>query len=513
MKQVKAWLIFSCMMAVCSACGDEQACDATHLCPEHQVCANSKCIDRCDGTSCTEGEACSHTGLCLPAELVECSDYVACADSSMKCDKGHCVANDVECSENMPCADPQKICHNGQCLTRSSQTCSDTSPCPAKNMICINNVCVIDENYDDGTCSAQKPCADGKTCLDGICKPLSEIVCYSDRECGNGYICDQTVCISESACSPTRKCKDSRVCHNGTCIDMPKPSCSKAVACPNASQTCVAGKCVDCQCGENESCQPDGSCLSKTYSKVKNANVGDPCTYTADYTACDGNRVVSCSQTVGQEDHATVKLSDCGTKVCAEASEDGVSCYEPCTNEGDFYGECFQDYNSESGTIQGIAFNSVCEKTADDKLIWTYVGMPEYCAYQCLDGNCVFIPESYATACTVGVTADTCIGDWFMFCDTAPGYNGGIMYGENCADYYYNEHQCAMDDDGNAACVTTCEASQDGQNKDICNYYLESAWYSDNVTCRKGKDGKYYWFSNGYTACASGCNVSTGACK
>ena len=511
MKSWKIGIILTLSMGVFAACGEDTACDSANLCPVGKVCANSKCIDRCNATSCSSDEACSYTGLCLPKELVECSDYVACADSTKTCEKGHCVGDDVECSAEKPCTNPNLTCVGGQCVSKANDPeCSENNPCSGGRP-CVGGVC--QNASDDGTCSPTKPCGSGKTCVDRVCKVISEIVCYSDRECGDGYICDTPACIPEDACSPTRKCKDSRVCQNGVCIDMPKPVCSKDIACPEASQTCVAGQCVVCQCEDDESCQPDGSCLSKKHSDVKNVDVGDPCDWRTYDTACDGNRVVLCSQTVGQEESPTVKMSDCGVNICAEASDDGVNCYEPCTHEGDFYGECFQDYNSESGTIQGIAFNSVCEKTSSGQLIWTFSGAPQFCEYQCVDGNCVFIPEEYGSACALGDYKDKCVGDWLVFCDKAQGYNGGVVYAENCADYYHNAHRCALDADGVGSCVTECKEENSGNTKDICTFYLESSWYSDHVTCKPDENGNYYWFSDDYTSCSPLCDVSTGLCQ
>ena len=518
MKNWKLWITLGCMIGVCASCSNESkkaddTCNSEHLCPDDQVCANSKCIDRCRADSCGKGEACSHTGLCLPASLVECSEFVQCADTTKQCVEGHCVEpqNTPECSEQILCKDTTKQCVEGHCVEpQNVPECSDSNSCKG-NKKCVGGKCI--DNQEENNCSSQNKCPDGSTCISGSCKPLAEIVCYSDRECGEGYICDNTVCILEGTCSPTRKCKDSRVCHEGTCIDKPLPSCSKAIACPDPSQTCIAGKCIVCHCDETESCQPDGSCLPKSHSDVKNADVGDRCTWSADYSACDGNRVVSCSQVSGQEDHTTVKINDCGPNICADASDDGINCYEPCTNAGDFYGECLQDYNSESGTTQGIAFNTVCEKTADNKLIWTYVGAPEYCKYRCVDGNCVFIPEEYGDSCTPGTTEDKCIGDWYLFCEKPTGYPNGVIYAENCVDYYQTPHQCVIDKNGEGSCVTACTIEDANKTINICNYYMNSSWYSDSITCRQGDDDLYYWFSNGYKSCTSGCDQTTGLCK
>ncbi len=493
MNFLKLWTAIGCVTMACAACSNESKqaaeeykCDAEHLCPDGQVCANARCINRCNGVSCGEGEACSHMGLCLPASLVECSDYVPCRESKDKCVEGHCVAKQIEpeCSESKPCSDNKK-CIQGECKIVS----------------------------DDDKCSAQIKCPEGKTCLKGTCKPVADIVCYGDNDCGDDYICDNTTCIAKDACTPTRKCKDSRVCRNGKCIDMPVPVCSKTIGCPDESQTCIAGKCIECNCGADETCEPDGSCLPKNHSTVKNANVGDACTWTADYIACDGNRIVSCSQVSGQEDHATVKMTDCGAKVCARSSEDGVACYETCTNADDFYGECLQDYNSETGTIQGIAFKSVCEKTEDNKLIWAYQDAPEFCKYRCEHGNCIYIPEEYGAACTIGATKDKCVGDWYLFCDKPDGSNSAVIFAENCAEYYDTPHECILDRNRNGSCVTPCSKEEDGTTKNICNFYLNSSWYSDSITCKQGNDNLYYWFSNGYVACASACNATTGACE
>ena len=516
MNFLKRWITIGCMTLICGACSNESKeaeefkCDAEHLCPGDQVCANAKCIDRCNGISCGEGEACSHMGLCLPASLVECSDYVPCAESNKKCVEGHCVAkqNTPECSESNPCTDTSKTCTNGQCVPKDEPECSESNPCKDITKTCTDGHCVPNIEPE---CSQNNPCEDTtKKCTDGQCVPK---ICYGDKECGDGYICDHTNCIPEDSCTRTRKCKDSRVCRDGKCIDMPVPACSKTIACPDESQTCIAGKCIVCNCSADETCEPDGSCLPKNHIAIKNANVGDACKYTSDYIDCDGNRLVTCSQVSGQEDHATVKLTDCGAKVCARASEDGVACYETCPNEGDFYGECLQDYNSESGTTQGIAFHSVCEKTQDNKLIWTYTGAPEYCKYRCDSGNCIYIPEEYGAACTMGITKDKCVGDWLLFCDKPGGSGNAVIFAENCAEYYDTPHECMLDRNGDGSCVIPCTQEDASKTKNICSFYLNSAWYSDSVSCKPGQNGSYYWFSNGYTPCNASCDITTGECK
>ena len=548
---------------VCAAaCGSNSdiVCDANSDCGSGYICRDNKCAEpecsasnpcassdkRCDGGVCVDktaqkaiGEAClAHSdcksGYCNASKVCdtepECSESAPCENISKMCQNGKCVdkkenneqcsshdhcksgycseqntcASKPECSASNPCAGSNQICRDGKCIDKPE--CDDNTPCSGDSMICRNGKCIAQSE-----CSSTNPCADSdQMCQNGKCAAKPE-ECVSDSECGDGKACDNKRCVGADSCSLTRTCADGKICSNGACIDKTRTECDSQKACTDASQTCIAGKCVTCACEAGQICAPDGRCIDENVSKLKNISVGDTCTWSADYSFCDENRFFTCTKASGEENF-TVKMRNCGARVCAESPTDDWNCYDPCPIEGDVYGECYDDYNSSEGTSRALSFKTQCTRT-DQGLIWTFTEGYETCSAMCVNGSCVNVPSAYGSTCYKLTFTDTCQGDWSLWCE-AENADAGVVAGEDCIYGYANDANdfyCAVSETTGSECVTACET--EGETRQFCHDNGYGTTMSDTRKCRKTADGKLAFFLESYQTCATGCNASTGLCR
>ena len=561
-----ALAICACLSACSSTsddaktCSNHRDCDTGDICqngfciPEPECWAAKPCVDdnkRCDNGKCVDkpaptpkkanGESCSAHDECVSsycgfdrtcANAPACSDSMPCSNGDQYCDNGVCIdriANGKpcnssivcksgfcnaqktcetkpECDDANPCADKTKICKNEKCVDKPE--CDDANPCADKTKICKNEKCV-----DKPECDDANPCADEtKVCQNGKCIDKDKVEeCVSDSECGNGKMCDNKQCVDADSCSITRTCKDKKVCQNGKCIDKPHTTCDSKTPCTATGETCVAGKCVACQCGNGEICTADGTCIDKNTSKLKNIKVGDVCEWSPDFKFCDNNRLFTCSKAQGEADY-TVGVRNCGAGICANSPTEDWNCFEPCPNEGDVYGECWDDYNSAEQTSRALAFKTKCTMS-EQGLIWTFTPGYETCRSKCVDGSCVNVPNVYGTACYEATFTNACQGDWNLFC-VADKNKAGIVSGEDCIYGYANDSQkfyCAYNDEKEPECVTAC--TEDGKKQSFCHDNGYGTVMSDTRVCRKGADGKLAFFLDSYTVCAKGCDSATGLCR
>jgi hypothetical protein len=126
-------------------CGDDP-CNADADCDGGQFCQSGDCVTLCDrNEDCTNGRICER-GICAVPQ--RCGDSGDCSFGSV-CEEGICIEQPVECFS--------------------------ASDCPP-NFRCCEGAC-----YQPGTAA---PACDG---------------CESDRDCTNGYFCDESgVCQDES---------------------------------------------------------------------------------------------------------------------------------------------------------------------------------------------------------------------------------------------------------------------------------------------------------------------------
>ncbi len=470
MKSIYKFILFSALAAAgCSSSSSSssssenesllgKSCKTTLECKSETLVCHPDvkvCIERCDAFSCDPGKLCSDDGICFTPE----------------------------CSESKNCADVYKVCRANSCVDPG--TCTKNDDCSLAEPLCRNSKCVA----------------------------ISDIVCTSDFECGEGLICDNRKCIPEDSCSDTRRCEDetgNTVCRNGKCVKTAPPQCSVSNPCPN-SDTCVAGKCVSCSCNENEVCQADGTCTNLNHSNLNDVMVGDECKTSNFKTFCDGNRLFTCSQTIGQESEPHVKVRDCKANICATSPTDGTNCYEPCVSEGDFYGECLGDYHSDTGATVDLLFTTMCTKSKEGPLIWTFTEGVKTCASVCKNGTCLYTPDSIGQSCSSASFADRCQGNWWLECVEENPQYAGFVSGFECSISYGKDYRCVEDLNGLLDCATPC--TQENKQTAACRQYAGGRVYSEVYICQKAKDGHLYNITSDYEECSNGCDSQTGYCK
>lgn len=451
------------------SCGAGYICSSNGFCQERctgescgtdRLCLNGICIDKCTETSCAEGEFCGADGICT----------AMCSPSS--CSSGTVCASSGKC---------EPTCSAGKCS--DGQVCGD------------DGFCVTAE------CSGAEPCDDGQVCSYGVCYDVALASCYHDRECPDGYHCDNLKCVDENSCSMTRTCAGSKICLNGFCVEPDPVGCDKQNPCLDASKTCVAGRCITCACESGQSCAPDGTCKDTAVSSDGQYKVGDACEWSSFTPFCDNNRQFLCVD-------GKVSATDCGANICTTASEEGLGCHEPCTTEGAYYGVCVDLYEYY------IAFTHVCEHTPEG-MIWTLKHGYEECEVGCTDGRCDFVPEEFGTACTEQSYPDACQGDWLTYCYSAGTVK--IAAGTLCTTLS-ETHFCALPSPDAqketpgliGTCAVPCQTK--GEISQGCIADGDGGEYSMTYICAETTTGVLADFELNYEACTKGCNVQTGLC-
>ena len=446
---------------ICSAEGICQERCSGNSCGDNRLCLNGVCVPKCTENSCPAGEFCGADGLCT----------AHCTPAS--CHKGSVCADNGKC---------EPVCAAGKC--GDHQVCGD------------NGFCI------EAECSSLEPCDSGKVCSYGICYDVALASCYHDRECPEGYHCDDLKCVDENSCSMTRTCADGKMCQNGWCVEQTSAACDKQNPCIAADKTCVAGRCVTCHCKANQICTPDGTCIDAVTSSNGAFKVGDSCDWSTFKAFCDGNRQFLCVD-------GKVSATDCGANICTTASEEGLGCHEPCATEGAYYGVCVDLYEYY------VAFTQVCEHTPEG-LIWTLKHGFEECQVGCTDGRCDFVPKEFGTACTPQSYPDACQGDWLTYCYSVG--NASMAAGTLCTTLS-DAHFCALPSADAlreypkliGTCATPCQTK--GEISTGCVADADGYEYSMTYICAETTTGTLADFEMKYDPCAKGCNPTTGMCK
>ncbi|MBQ9817850.1 MAG: hypothetical protein IJM59_10375 [Proteobacteria bacterium] len=511
-----------CVNGACVAKAADPQCSQQKPCTDPNTqCVNGACVPKGAEPECSQQKPCTDpntqcvNGACVPkGSEPECSQQKPCADPSMECSsEGKCVAkaSEPECSQQKPCADSSKECSSeGKCVPKASEPeCSKTKPCADSSKECSSEGKCVDKAAE-AECSDTKKCASPyQKCSEGKCVLKLDKSCTNRSDCDDGMICDNKKCIPENGCTSTHPCPDKKVCHGGLCVDNTISTCNKDKPCADKSKTCIAGKCVTCNCKADESCVGDGKCVKKDVSAKKSIKAGDTCTYTADFSFCEDNRYFSCSQGVGEATH-TVKVKDCGADICTNSPSDGVNCYEPCDNEGDFFGECVAQYNSMTGKDEYAGVLSICTKGPEGNY-WTFEDKNPYCSSTCTNGACDYIPDELASECNPSKYNGKCDGNWNLLCDSDDSYGGkSYVVGENCPKIYAEDYFCDVDEAGEAQCVKPCTKANETSFRCVTSSQKN---YSDSLVCKKTKGGKLAWFMTKYEECSSTCNQTTGKCN
>jgi hypothetical protein len=178
----------------------------------------------CRPPSCSNGvavnrEFCRDNGVCPPITETECFPF-ACGEDA---------------------------CHS---------SCENTDEChPAYYCDRDSNDCVEKEDAGDG-CDGQEQCAEGLTCLDGVCCNQDE--CPECRNCGDDGEC--SVVVEDEKDESGNQCDDDFICDEaGDCRRDLGVECSGADECAN--DICLDGVCCSVsECDRCMNCGESGEC-------------------------------------------------------------------------------------------------------------------------------------------------------------------------------------------------------------------------------------------------------------
>ena len=418
-----------------------------------------------------------------------------------------CCDNDSD--DNNNCSD------SNTCSAQTDIQCSMTKPCPKPEQTCSDQgFCVIPISpgqAGDEECSQSKPCSSTDVCTNGKCLKTIQQSCYGDKECPDGFACDNQKCVDARACSLTRTCAGTQVCQNGLCVDRKAPACDSKHPCADAAQTCVAGNCVACHCNENETCEPDGTCASKGIATQHQLKEGDDCDWQTFEPFCEGNQKFSC---YSDGDGYKVHSMSCDAKVCADASEEEIGCYDACVDDGTFFGECVNTFSTDATA----EFTRECELTKDNKRIWTLKHGFKDCEVGCQNGRCIFVPAEFKESCTPASYPDACKGDWITYCYNQSGSAMGIKTGTYCPSLS-ERHFCALPGESAKAmesgilgyCNLPC--TENGKRHSECASDEDGNAFSMTYLCAQDTNGALSDFQISQSPCENGCNEDSGECR
>ncbi len=207
----------------------DEGTDAT-LCPDGR-CVACMCSSSCSDSEfpCPPGRVCDRSfaddeiiGLCVPGMCagVECTEEETCDPSTGACIN---LCEDVSCADGFACV-------RGSCVENS----------------CYGRGCESGERCRDGSCEADPcveiACSGLDFCRDGICIPTCP-------ECGEGEVCSDGLCVTDPC---EGSCGASQTCVAGDCVDDECGACG-------AQRICSAGECVHDPCGDIR-CPTDFTC-------------------------------------------------------------------------------------------------------------------------------------------------------------------------------------------------------------------------------------------------------------
>ena len=205
---------------------------------------------RCNG-KCPKGYICHASNQCL--KVVECYKRICdpgyiCDEITQKCISQYPCNTDYDCIDNMQCVENRCV-H----ITCSRDTCvGPDHECQIGNFgrICLPNP----------TCRSHLQCLSSERCVNQQCRKL----CYSNAECGLGFLCTNHACIRIIKCD--KNCASQQYCDHATqtCRSI---ECQLDAHCFPGS-TCYFGQCVNrfILCKNNDECPEDSYCLGANKS-------------------------------------------------------------------------------------------------------------------------------------------------------------------------------------------------------------------------------------------------------
>jgi hypothetical protein len=483
-------------------------------CPSGQSCVDGECIvDPCAGKHCDpntrcEGGQCVYdpcvNGLCRYGRVCEngrcvpdiCA-YIQCPDKLHQCVSGQCVQTkscrlDTECAGTL-------ICVNGRCTDPgcllTERACTDPSICwqqKCQTSPCDGKKCASGQFCREGACvavCAGVTCSSGQICRDGVCEadPCTGVSCKAGEVCIQGQ-CAQDRCIAG------RSCKHGRICWQNSCHD----DLCRYIRCPDATQRCERGQCLDAPACSFDSECPDTQLCVQGHCKVTSCDLLRPC---KEGDLCRDGRCVAnaCHQ------HSCNAAQVCRAGVCEESCA-GVYCKpeEWCRAGLCVANPCAAVKCADSEVcVNGVCHKDRC-KQLRDPCKQGRICTPE----ACIDTSC------YESNCPDGQICDPLSGQcygklscqWDKDCPTGGICGGSQCFAPSCyavacaAGMLCRQGACVTDNCANITCPVDqfcsyggncrlpcyCQKAQicgaNGCEEDLCS----GVSCADGQFCRKG---------------------------
>jgi hypothetical protein len=220
------------------------ACDSGRCCKGYECSNEKKCC-------CTAGKKGTHAAgeVCRTAS---CNTGGSCFSNVPVCEclaGGGSLTQACDPCENKPC-DKCERCVNGECVS----TCSQCQTCDTSS---INGTCV--DKCTGGGSVAPVTCGQCQSCVCGQCVVTGQlcgspiVTCCSASECCVNGACVPCDCAGLARPDPCHVCQSGQYVNSCTaaqrCCDGICQECCVNDECPS-DKKCVAGKCEPKQCGD-----------------------------------------------------------------------------------------------------------------------------------------------------------------------------------------------------------------------------------------------------------------------
>ena len=241
----------ACQAGVCTGsnpvvCSALDSCHVAGTCnPATGICSNPAKVN---GSSCDDGNACTktdtcQTGSCIGSNPVLCSALDPChVAGTCNPATGVCSnpakANGTACNDGNACT-LIDTCQAGTCAGTSPVVCAAPAPCHAAGTCNPATGACSNPLQPDGTiCSGGNLCTKTATCLAGMCKAATPVVCTALDACHELGTCDPATgtCSNPpkangASCSTGNLCIQGQVCTAGSCVGGTPAAIDDGIAC------------------------------------------------------------------------------------------------------------------------------------------------------------------------------------------------------------------------------------------------------------------------------------------
>jgi hypothetical protein len=253
-------------------CGNDGMCDGAGACRKvsaSHICAPSSC----SGSTFTPSSTCDGLGTCKAATPENCGAFQCAASGCLKtCSSqsdcgtanyckittgttGTCTAknpNGTPATQNYECT--SNIVADGVCCAQACTGCNACSGTPLTGGAAGQCLPVLAGQVAHNACVASGTICglDGKCDGAGACRysPAEGASCDDTSNlCVTGRVCQNHVCTpgNTKTCNSPPPCKQSTTCVAGQCnYTQDVPDGTKDTKCPNGTQYCYLGNCVQC---------------------------------------------------------------------------------------------------------------------------------------------------------------------------------------------------------------------------------------------------------------------------